>query len=196
MIDDAWQTATQETVNGYRQMVDAAVEQLSDEQLVRRHANGFNSVAVILRHMGGNLQSRWTDFLTSDGEKPDRNRDAEFEDWPGTRNSLMEYFDAGWKCLTTTLDALTMDDLQSTVLIRGEKHSVQFAIVRSITHLSYHVGQIMLIARLMQQESDASWKWLTIAPNSSRDFNSETWGTSASRGIAGQANQEQSGEQK
>ena len=108
---DPWLTATLEVVDGYRRMIDAAVVQLDDEELHRRPVEGINSVAVILRHLGGNLQSRWTDFLTTDGEKPTRNRDAEFEDWSGDRASLLNFFDSGWQTMRTSLAALSADDL-------------------------------------------------------------------------------------
>jgi hypothetical protein len=179
---DPWLAATIETLDGYRRMIDAAVAQLDDEELGRRPAEGINSVAVILRHLGGNLQSRWTDFLMSDGEKPTRNRDAEFEDWSGDRTSLVNYFAAGWQTMHESLAALTADDLTKSVTIRGEPHTVQLAIQRSLTHTAYHVGQIMLISRLVHS---GSWKWLTIPPGGSAQHNQKTWGTTASRGIAG-----------
>src|SRR5262245_38262076 len=104
--DESWIAAARETAASYRRMIDGAVEQLSDEEFFRRPAEGVNSVAVILRHLGGNLRSRWLDFLTSDGEKPDRDRDAEFTDWPGDRASLIDYFNDGWSRLTAAIDAL------------------------------------------------------------------------------------------
>ena len=98
--------AVAETVSSYRRMIDATVEQLSDEELNVRPAPNINSVAVILRHLGGNLRSRWTDFLTTDGEKPDRDRDTEFLDWDGDRDSLIAHFDAGWDALTAAIQHL------------------------------------------------------------------------------------------
>src|SRR5207342_1660528 len=94
---DPWIDASIETIDSQRRMVDGAVQQLSDVEFFGRKAEGINSVAVILRHLGGNLLSRWTDFLTTDGEKPSRNRDSEFEDWTGDRASLMAFFDNGWQ---------------------------------------------------------------------------------------------------
>ncbi len=99
----AWTDAVQETVTSYRKMIDAMLVQLTNEELFQRPAPEVNSVAVILRHLGGNLRSRWTDFLTTDGEKPDRNREQEFADWDGDRRSLMAYFDSGWTALTAAL---------------------------------------------------------------------------------------------
>jgi uncharacterized damage-inducible protein DinB len=183
MPTESWLKATTETIDSHRRLLDGALKQISEEKFVRRPANGINSIAVILRHLGGNLQSRWTDFLTTDGEKPTRNRDGEFEDWPGDRASLMEYFDKGWQEWRSSIAALTVDDLEKTVTIRGEPHSVPLAIQRSLTHTAYHVGQIMLIARSVH---DGEWQWLTIKPRGSQQHNQQTWGTPASRGAAGE----------
>jgi uncharacterized damage-inducible protein DinB len=182
MAAEKWIASSLETIDGYRRQVDGAVEQLTDQEFFARPAEGINSVANILRHLGGNLLSRWTDFLTTDGEKPDRNRDSEFEDWQGDRASLMAFFDRGWQTWRKSIESLTADDLTKTVTIRGEPHSVPLAIQRSLTHTSYHVGQIMLISRLVHV---GVWKWLTIRPGSSQQHNRQTWGTAASRGAAG-----------
>ena len=177
-----WIHASVETIDSYRRMVDGAVQQLSDEEFFGRKAEGINSVAVILRHLGGNLLSRWTDFLTTDGEKPSRNRDSEFEDWAGDRASLMAFFESGWQVWRNSIESLTADDVTKTVTVRGEPHSVPLAIQRSLTHTAYHVGQIMLISRLIH---DGNWQWLTIRPGGSQQHNEKTWGTAASRGAAG-----------
>jgi uncharacterized damage-inducible protein DinB len=182
MQDEPWIAAALETIDSHRRLIDGAVEQLSDEELVRRPADGVNSVATILRHVGGNLISRWTDFLTTDGEKPSRNRDSEFEDWPGDRASLMAFFDNGWQTWRKSIESLTADDLPKTVTVRGELHSVPLAIQRSLTHTAYHVGQIILISRLIH---DGNWHWLTIRPGTSQQHNEQTWGSAASRGAAG-----------
>src|ERR1700704_6978676 len=108
---DLWISASIVVLDSHRRLVDGALKQLSDEELVRRPAAEINSVAVILRHLGGNLLSRWTDFLTSDGEKPSRNRDSEFEDWPGDRASLLAFFDSGWKACRDSIAALSADDM-------------------------------------------------------------------------------------
>src|SRR5262245_50600119 len=97
MHSDTWITAALETIDSHRRLIDGALKQLNDEEFFGRPAKGINSVANILRHLGGNLLSRWTDFLTTDGEKPNRNRDSEFENWPGDRASLIEFFDSGWQ---------------------------------------------------------------------------------------------------
>jgi hypothetical protein len=182
MQSEHWIAAVVETIDSHRRLIDGAVQQLSDEELARRPVDGMNSVATILRHLGGNLLSRWTDFLTTDGEKPSRNRDSEFEDWPGDRASLMEFFHRGWQTWRESIASLTANDLTKTVAIRGEPHSVPLAIHRSLTHTAYHVGQIMLISRLVHT---GDWKWLTIRPSGSQEHNEQTWGTSASRGTSG-----------
>lgn len=179
-----WIDALRGTVDSYRRMIDATVGQLSDAELRTRPAPGMNSVATLLRHLGGNLQSRWTDFLTTDGEKPDRDRESEFRDWPGDRASLMAYFDAGWDALTAALDQLDENNLGRTIPIRGEPHTIPAALTRSITHLTYHVGQISLIARTVHE---GDWRWLTIAPGQSAKHNEQTWGTSESRGVFGES---------
>src|SRR5690242_544982 len=120
MHSDAWIKSVIETIDSHRRLLEGALRQLSDEEFFGRSAKGINSVAVILRHVGGNLLSRWTDFLTTDGEKPSRNRDSEFEDWPGDRASLMEFFESGWQAWRTSIESLTAEDFAKTVTIRGE----------------------------------------------------------------------------
>lgn len=179
-VNERWLAAALETVGSYRHMIDGIIEQLTPDELMARPAPEVNSVAVLLRHLGGNLESRWTDFLTSDGEKPDRNRDVEFADWDGDVRSLIIYFERGWNALISTLGTLDSDALSQSVLIRGEPHSVPQAIDRSLTHISYHVGQMAIIAR---QVHAGQWKWLTIAPGKSARHNEQTWGTSSSRSV-------------
>ena len=176
----AWLTAMRNTVSSYRGMIDATLEQLTDAELFARPAKDVNSVAIILRHLGGNLRSRWTDFLTADGEKQDRDRDTEFLDWDGDRQSLMEHFDRGWHAFEFALGTIDSQNVNQTIHIRGEPHSVLQALVRSVTHVTYHVGQIAMTARLVH---DGDWRWLTVAPGSSAEHNNQTWGSSASRSI-------------
>lgn len=169
-----------QTIDSYRNLIDKTVEQLTDEELFLRPSSDVNSVAVILRHLGGNLVSRWTDFLTTDGEKETRNRDREFEDWNGTRSELLAYFNEGWSALVLALETIDQSNIDHEITIRGEKHTVLQAAVRSVTHITYHAGQIALVARLVHK---GDWHWLTIAPNQSKDFNRDTWGTSKSRAV-------------
>lgn len=190
--DDQWIHAVMATVASYRRMIDGTLVQLSDEELRRRPCPDMNSVAVILRHLGGNLLSRWTDFLTTDGEKPDRDRDREFQDWEGDRESLMAYFDAGWNALAQALEQIDGANIGCQVFIRGESHSLADALMRSLTHLSYHVGQVVVIARLVH---DGDWRWLTIPPGGSAQHNQHTWGTAASRGVFGRKPSEEGGQE-
>lgn len=181
--NDSWIAATLQSLDSQRRMIDATVRQLSDSELVAKPIAGGNSVAILLRHLGGNLQSRWSDFLTADGEKPTRDRDSEFQDWDGDRDSLLQYFDSGWRQMINTISSLQPDDLGKTVRIRGEAHTVTQAMLRSLTHIAYHSGQIMIIARATHQ---GPWNWLTIPPGQSRQHNESTWGTSRSRGATGE----------
>lgn len=177
-----WLVKIIDTFASYKRMIDGCAEQLTNEELTQRPVEGMNSVATILRHLGGNLQSRFRDFLTADGEKQERNRELEFTDWEGNRQSLVAYFNEGWKTLTETLASLEPEDLENEVLIRGEAHSVAQALLRAVTHVAYHAGQIALIARLVHQ---GEWKWLTVEPGGSARHNRETWGTAASRSVFG-----------
>jgi hypothetical protein len=156
-----------------KRLADRAVEQVPDDKFhVALDAN-TNSVTVIMRHVAGNLTSRWTDFLTTDGEKPWRDRDAEFADTPVSRAELLDCWEKGWACLLATLRRLTPDDLGKTVLIRGEPHSVPLAIERSLAHTCYHVGQIAQVARI---HAGGRWNTLTIPRGGSEQFNRANWG--------------------
>lgn len=177
---EPWLILLRNTLASYRQMIDSTVRQLTDDEFFQRPSPDTNSVAVILRHLGGNLQSRWTNFLNTDGEKPDRDRDAEFQDWEGNRQSLMTYFDSGWSAFEHAVGSLGSDNIDATIHIRGEPHSIPQALLRSITHVTYHVGQITMTARMVH---NGDWTWLTIAPGGSKKHNQRTWGTAASRSI-------------
>jgi hypothetical protein len=126
----------------YKKYAEGAMAQISDEQLFVTLDPESNSVALIVKHMTGNMRSRWTDFLTTDGEKPDRNRDTEFVDPPATREALLESWENGWNLVFSALEPLTDADLGRTVTIRGEAHSVMQAINRQIAHYAQHAGQI------------------------------------------------------
>jgi len=181
--DERWLREIEATLLAYRRMIDATVDQLSDEALWQRPGDEFNSVAVLLRHLGGNLKSRWSDFMTTDGEKPNRNREKEFEDWEGNRQSLLEYFDEGWAELTSAVKSLDSGNIERTISIRGEPHSIAQALLRSLTHITYHTGQITMAARMVH---NGPWKWLTIAPGNSAEFNSQNWGEASSRAVFAQ----------
>src|SRR5262245_23702658 len=152
---------------------DRAIAQLSDEKLHVALDPNTNCIAVIMKHVAGNLLSRWTDFLTSDGEKPWRNRDDEFVDTFRTRDELLAYWESGWQRLFDTLASLKAEGLGRTVTIRGEPHSVPLAIQRSLAHCGYHVGQIILIARILAGDQ---WTTITIPRGASANFNQRVWG--------------------
>ena len=152
----------------YKKLAERAIDQLSDEQLTATLDPEMNSVALIVKHMAGNMRSRWTDFLTSDGEKPDRDRDSEFIDPPATRAELMRLWDERWQCVFGAIAPLTEADLSRRVTIRGEAHSVLQAINRQIAHYSYHCGQIVFLAKHLKS---SHWKSLSVARNRSAEFN-------------------------
>ena len=152
---------------------DKAIAQLSDDRLHVALDPNTNCIAVIMKHVAGNLLSRWTEFLTTDGEKPWRNRDDEFVDTFTTREELTAYWESGWQRLLGSLADLTPDDLGKTVTIRGEPHSVPLAIQRSLAHCAYHVGQIVLIARILAGDN---WSTITIPRGASATFNQKVWG--------------------
>lgn len=155
----------------YKKLAEKAVEQVSDEEFFRALDPEANSIAVIMRHMAGNMRSRWRDFLTTDGEKPDRNRDQEFE-LPGavSRAGVMREWDEGWALTFGALEPLTEADLARKVMIRGEPHSVTQAINRQIAHYASHVGQIILLAKHFRS---TEWKTLSIPRGKSAEFNAQ-----------------------
>jgi hypothetical protein len=156
-----------------KRLADRAVEQVSDDKLRVALDPNTNSIAVIMKHVAGNLASRGTDFLTTDGEKPWRNRDDEFLDSFGGREEVLDAWERGWACLFNTLKKLKPEDLEKTVMIRGEPHSVPLAIERSLGHACYHIGQIVQVARI---QAGDRWKTLTIPRGGSEQFNKANWG--------------------
>lgn len=147
---------------------DKAIAQLKDEDLFALIDPDANSIAIIMKHISGNMRSRWTDFLTSDGEKPDRNRDGEFEaESADTPARLRERWDRAWTLVLDTVSSLHPEDLDKTVFVRGEAHSAMEAINRQLTHYAAHVGQIVLLAKHF---AGANWKTLSIPKGKSRDF--------------------------
>jgi len=167
-VGTRWLDAVKSRARTDKQMVEQAIAQLTDDELHRAPAAGTNSVAIIMRHLAGNMLSRWTDFLATDGEKPDRNRDGEFAPWTGGRAELMQLWERGFAAFFVTLDALSPADMYKTVTIRTEPHTVPLAIIRGIDHLAYHVGQILMIARMVHS---GPWQYITVAPGASAAFN-------------------------
>jgi hypothetical protein len=150
-----------------KKVAEGAMAQATDADLNAVLDPEMNSIAVIVKHMSGNMRSRWTDFLISDGEKPDRNRDSEFEEPAATRAELMAQWENGWNSLFTALEPLTDTDLTRTITIRGEAHSVMQAINRQIAHYGYHCGQIVLLAKHFRS---ANWKSLSVPRKKSERF--------------------------
>ena len=157
------------SLRAYKKLADKAIAQLKDEELFVTLDEEANSVAVIMKHMAGNMFSRWTDFLTSDGEKPNRNRDMEFVIEPQTtKDAVIDYWERGWACVFNALEPLRPEDFEKTVKIRGEAHTIVQAINRQLAHYSYHVGQIVFLAKHFRS---ANWQSLSIPRNRSADFN-------------------------
>ena len=151
----------------YKLQAERAMEQVSDDDLTRLIDPESNSIATIVKHMAGNMRSRWTDFLTTDGEKPDRHRDTEFETPPATRAELLRVWESGWKLVFSALEPLTEADLEKTVYIRGQAHSVMQAINRQLLHYGAHVGQIVFLAKHLASDH---WKSLSIPRGKSAEF--------------------------
>jgi hypothetical protein len=157
------------SLRAYKKMTEKALDQLKDEEFFVTLDKESNSVAVIMKHMAGNMLSRWTDFLTSDGEKPTRNRDMEFViDSNTTRDDLRAYWEKGWQCVFAALEPLRAEDLGTKVLIRGEDHTVIQAINRQLMHYANHIGQIVFLAKHFRS---SEWKTLSIPRNRSAEFN-------------------------
>ena len=152
----------------YKKLAEGAMEQVSDEQLFAALDEEMNSIAIIVKHMAGNMRSRWTDLLTSDGEKPDRNRDTEFVAPPSTRKDLMQVWNDGWERIFEALEPLSNKDLEREVFIRGEAHSVMQAINRQMGHYAYHVGQIVYLAKHF---AGPNWKTLSVPRRQSAEYN-------------------------
>jgi uncharacterized damage-inducible protein DinB len=152
----------------YKKLGERAMAQCPDDALFESLDAESNSIAIIVKHMAGNMRSRWTDFLTTDGEKPDRDRDTEFETPPKTRAELRELWERGWKQVFDALEPLNDEDLVRTITIRTEPHSVMQAINRQIAHYSYHVGQIVYVAKHL---AGSKWQTLTVPKKKSAEFN-------------------------
>ena len=162
----------------YKKLAERAMAHIADEQLVASLDCEMNSIATVVKHMAGNMRSRWTGFLTTDGEKPDRNRDSEFVDPPATREAVLALWEEGWQQLFSALEGLSDEDLQRTVTIRGEAHSVMQAINRQMAHYSYHCGQIVFLAKHF---AAADWQSLSVPRHRSADFNNQVAAGEASQ---------------
>src|ERR1051325_2476671 len=157
------------TFRDYKKLGERAFAQLSDEDFFRTIDPESNSIAVIMKHLAGNMISRWTDFLTTDGEKPERNRDMEFVMLPETtKEDMVAYWEKGWKCTFDAIEPLTADDLLRTVTIRGQDHTVIQAITRQVAHYANHIGQIVYLAKHLKA---GDWQSLSVPKNKSAEFN-------------------------
>lgn len=161
----------------YKSLGDKAMQQLTDEQLFWQYNAESNSIAIIVKHISGNMISRWTDFLTADGEKPTRNRDGEFENEFSTRDEVLACWEAGWSCLFSALAPLNDDDLEKLIYIRNQGHSVMEAINRQLAHYPYHIGQMVYVAKMLTTE----WVSLSIPRNQSAGYNAEKFAKEKSR---------------
>jgi hypothetical protein len=162
----------------YKRLADRAMAQASDETLFATLDGESNSIAIIVKHLAGNMRSRWTDFLTSDGEKPDRDRDSEFEAPPKSREEVLAMWESGWQLTFDALAPLTDVDLSRTVYIRAEAHSVMQTIHRQVAHYSYHIGQIVYLAKHF---AGPDWNALTIPRRKSAEFNAKVAAGKASQ---------------
>jgi len=169
MPDEAYVQLVVRELTRQKKLADRAMVQVGDAAFTATLGDDGNSIAVIVKHLAGNMRSRWRDFLTSDGEKPDRHRDTEFYLTPeDTRESLLQRWEAGWQLVVDAISPLSADDLDRTVTIRGEPFTVLQAVSRQLTHYSYHVGQIVLLAR---HHAGGEWQSLSIPRGQSTAFN-------------------------
>jgi hypothetical protein len=162
----------------YKLLGEKAIEQLPDDKLFWQYNEDSNSIAIIVQHLWGNMLSRWTNFLTTDGEKEWRDRDAEFEGSIQTKQELLDKWNAGWDCFLGTLKQLTAEDLQKIIYIRNQGHTVMEAINRQLAHYPYHIGQIVYIGKMA---TDGNWKSLSIPKGNSQTFNAEKFSKPKSR---------------
>jgi hypothetical protein len=167
-----------EMLRYYKKLAERAMAQVTDDQLFTALDDEMNSIGIVVKHMVGNMRSRWTDFLTTDGEKPSRDRDSEFLNPPATRAELLTLWESGWKSVFEALEPLVDADLDRTAKIRGEAHSVMQAINRQVAHYTYHVGQIVMLAKHFAHDH---WESLSVPRNRSAEF--------TQRVVAGRASQ-------
>ncbi|UJF30068.1 DUF1572 domain-containing protein [Kaistella sp. 97-N-M2] len=154
----------------YKDLGDKTFEQLSDDEVLWQYNAESNSIATIVQHIAGNMVSRWTNFLTEDGEKEYRNRDAEFLNDIQSKAEMIAVWENGWKVLLEAINLITDENINTPIFIRGEKHSLLDAVLRQLAHYPYHIGQIIYAAKMLKNDA---WKTLSIARNKSAEYNSE-----------------------
>src|SRR4051794_14099219 len=173
-VASAYLDEARRSLRGHKRLAEGAIAQVSDDQLFHQLDPDANSIAIVMKHISGNQRSRFTDFLTTDGEKPDRHRDTEFEiSARPSREELMRMWEEGWQCVFAALDPLQPEDIFRTVTIRGEPHTVLQAINRQVAHYAYHVGQIVLLAKHLR---GPEWKTLSIARGQSTQYETKPLG--------------------
>ncbi len=168
MSNSSWIAEVRAQYQAYKKACERAAAQVGDEQFFESINGTHTSIGMLMKHLGGNHYSRWRDFLTADGEKNDRDRESEFVTVGETRASVLEKWERGWKTAFDALDSLTQEDIEREVTIRGEPTPVRRAILRNLNHVSYHAGQIVMIARGILGEQ---WEFLSIPPGKSSDYN-------------------------
>jgi hypothetical protein len=168
MINNPYLESSKKQFLYYKLLGEKAINQLEEEQLFLSVNQNTNSIATIIKHLSGNMLSRWTDFLSTDGEKEWRNRDLEFENTIKTKLELLEIWNKGWDCFLNTLNSLTPDQLSEIIYIRNEGHTVVEAINRQLAHYPYHIGQILFYAKMLKNED---WTSLSIPKNNSNNYN-------------------------
>ncbi|WP_449540292.1 DUF1572 domain-containing protein [Ferdinandcohnia sp. Marseille-Q9671] len=166
-IGNEYLKVVQERFRSVKELGDKTIQQLSDEDIHWAFNTSSNSIAIIVKHVSGNMISRWTDFLTTDGEKKDRNRDQEFENTISSKEEMISIWERGWETLFHAINHLKEEDLGKTITIRGESHSVIDAIERQIAHYAYHVGQIVYVGK---QRKDLEWESLSIPIGKSDEY--------------------------
>lgn len=169
-MENDYLTSVKKQFAYYKSLGEKTFEQLTDEQLYWQYNPESNSIAMIVKHMSGNMISRWTDIFTTDGEKPTRNREAEFTPSTPTRQTITETWEQGWQCLFDTLDKLTAEDLDKIIYIRNQGHTVMEAINRQLAHYPYHVGQIVFLGKML---CDENWHSLSIPRGQSENYNAD-----------------------
>lgn len=169
-MENDYLTSVKKQFAYYKSLGEKTFEQLTDEQLYWQYNPESNSIAMIVKHMAGNMISRWTDIFTSDGEKPTRNREAEFTPSAPPRQTILDTWEKGWKCLFDTLDKLNADDLSKIIYIRNQGHTVMEAINRQLAHYPYHVGQIVFLGKMLCNEN---WHSLSIPRGQSENYNAD-----------------------
>ena len=169
-MENTYLQSAQKQFEYYKQLGDKTFAQLEEKDLFWQYTPQVNSIAVIVNHLWGNMKSRWTNFLTTDGEKEWRNRDSEFEDIIKTKSELLQKWDDGWQCLFDALDGINEDNFNTTIYIRNQAHYIMEAVNRQMCHYSYHVGQIVYIGTLVKSKD---WQSLSVPKGKSKEFNTE-----------------------